>query len=62
MHHRHIKMSSDTKALELPVHGWTAVPRSQAEVIATLGNPKPSTIVVEDVKQPDSQVARKTYV
>jgi cyanamide hydratase len=54
-------MSDGTKNQELSAHGWTAVPRSQAKLIADLENPQPANIVVDDVKLPDSEVARKTY-
>src|SRR6476620_5602099 len=54
-------MADTTKNRELAAHGWSAVPRSQAKLIADLENPKPANIVVDDIKVPESDVAKKTY-
>lgn len=54
-------MSASINKQELAVHGWVAVPRPQAKVIAELNNPKPAKFVVDDIKLPESSVAKETY-
>jgi cyanamide hydratase len=55
-------MSDGQKNQELAGNGWTAVPRSQAKVLGQLENGfEPANIKVDDIKVPDSDVAKKTY-
>jgi len=54
-------MASRSTSQGFAANGWTAVPRSQTKVVATLTDPTPASIVVDDIKIPDSEVARKTY-
>jgi cyanamide hydratase len=54
-------MTDSVKNQELAAHGWTAVPRSQSKIIAELEEPKPADIDVNEIRVPDSEVARKTY-
>jgi cyanamide hydratase len=53
-------MSADFAA-----NGWSAVTRSKAKIVEELkkknADLKPATITVDDVKIPDTAVARKTY-
>ncbi|KAF2651482.1 cyanamide hydratase [Lophiostoma macrostomum CBS 122681] len=41
--------------------GWTAVPRSQSKLIAELGDVQPARTSVNDIKLPESELAKKTY-
>ena len=54
-------MAERTDGQDTEKHGWTAVSRSQAKIMATLGNLRLAEFVPEDIKLPDSDMAKKTY-
>ncbi|KAF1993132.1 cyanamide hydratase [Amniculicola lignicola CBS 123094] len=54
-------MSDGTKNQELVRDGWTAVPRSQAKMLANVDKNRPAKIAVNQIKLPDTEVVKKTY-
>ncbi|KAF2121397.1 hypothetical protein BDV96DRAFT_640789 [Lophiotrema nucula] len=53
-------MSDSTKNQELAKDGWTAVPRAQSKILANVDKNKPAKISVDNIKLPNSDIARKT--
>jgi hypothetical protein len=54
-------MSTDNEDVELLVSRWIAVPRSFTKSIGDVDTNKHAELAVDDVKSPESEIARKAY-